>query len=104
MSETEIPSHVLEYLDQHTTVTVATASRTGVPHAATMIYVNDGPTLYFCTRPSSTTASHIQQNPLVSFTIDDYRTDWHEIRGVQGSGEAYVVLSPDAIATAMDRF
>jgi hypothetical protein len=69
-----------------------------------MIYVNDGPVLYFCTRPESTTASHIEQNPLVSFTIDDYRADWRQIRGVQGSGEVYVVLSPEAISAAMDLF
>lgn len=104
MSESEVPAHVLEYLRHQPTVTVATASRAGIPHAATMIYASDGPELYFCTRPDSTTASHIEQNPLVSFAIDDYSADWRQIRGVQGSGEVYVVLSPEAIASATDLF
>jgi nitroimidazol reductase NimA-like FMN-containing flavoprotein (pyridoxamine 5'-phosphate oxidase superfamily) len=99
-----VPAHVLEFLGHHSVMTVATASSTGVPHAATMMYVNDGPTLYFCTRPDTTTAAHVEQNPLISFAIDDYQSDWRAIRGVQGSGQVFVVLSPDAIAAAADLF
>lgn len=104
MSESAIPAHVLGFLGEHSVMTVATANSAGVPHAATMIYVNDGPTLYFCTRPDTTTAAHVEQNPLISFTIDEYGDDLRAIRGVQGSGQVFVVLSPDAISAAMDLF
>lgn len=33
---------VLEYLDAQQTLTLATASPRGVPHAATLLYVHDG--------------------------------------------------------------
>ena len=46
-TEQELPGPVLEYLGEQSTLTLATASPTGVPHAATFLYVNEGPSLYF---------------------------------------------------------
>ena len=46
----DVPAHVLEYLSQQSTLTLATASPTGVPRASTFLYVNDGPNLFFWTR------------------------------------------------------
>ena len=68
----------------------ATASRAGVPRAATLTYVNEGVALYVWTRPETTTARHIEQNPFVSFAIDEYAADWRETRGIQGAGEAQI--------------
>ena len=87
-STTEVPPDVLDYLQSHNTLTLATASTTGLPHAATEVYVNDGLVLYFCTNPDTTTARQIEQNPAVSFTVDDYNPDWSKTKGIQGSGEA----------------
>lgn len=98
------PSHVLEYLRAEATLTLATATRAGVPHAATMVYVADGITLYFCTRPESTTARNVAQNPAVSFTVDQYAADWSQTRGVQGSGECQVLLSSADIARVVGLF
>ena len=81
----DVPSDVLDYLQSHNTLTLATASPTGLPHAATEMYVNDGLILYFCTDPETTTARQIEQNPAVSFTIDDYNPDWSKTKGIQGS-------------------
>ena len=94
----EVPPRVLDYLREHTTMTLATASPTGVPRATSLRYVNDGLTLYFWTRSQSWTAKQIEQNPLVSFTITE------ETSGLQGSGEARVVLSGDEIARAVELF
>ncbi len=100
----DVPAHVLEYLSQQSTVTLATASPTGVPRASTFLYVNDGPNLFFWTRPDTTTARQIEQNPVVSFAIDEYAQDLGQTKGVQGSGECSVILSGEQIARVADLF
>jgi uncharacterized protein YhbP (UPF0306 family) len=100
----DVPTHVVEYLSSQSTLTLATASPSGVPHASTFLYVNDGPTLYFWTRPGTTTARHLEQNPVVSFAIDEYSQDLRQTRGVQGSGECGVVLNGETIAKVADLF
>ena len=99
-TEIELPPHVLEFLQQKETVTVATATPAGVPRAATLLYVNSGAVLYMWVRPDSTTARHVEQNPLVSFAIDEYSEDWRQTKGVQGNGDCEVVLSGEEIARA----
>lgn len=100
----DVPAHVIEYLSAQNTLTLATASPNGVPRASTFLYVNDGPTLYFWTRPGTTTARHVEQNPVVSFAVDEYAQDLRQTRGVQGSGECTVVLSGETIARVADLF
>ena len=100
----QAPPHVLDYLRAEATVTLATATRAGVPHAATMVYVADGITLYFCTRPDSTTARNVAQNPAVAFTVDQYSADWAQTRGVQGSGECHVLLNAAEIKRVVGLF
>lgn len=100
----EMLPEVLDYLGEQRTLTLATASPTGVPHAGTFLYVHDGPELYFWTKAHTTTARHIEQNPLVSFTIDRYSEDLQKIRGLQGRGECRVILSGEQIARVADLF
>jgi hypothetical protein len=94
----DVPPRVLDFLRGHTTMTLATASPTGVPRATSLRFVNDGLTLYFWTRSTSWTARQIEQNPLVSFTISE------ESAGLQGTGEARLVLGGDEVATAVELF
>jgi uncharacterized protein YhbP (UPF0306 family) len=103
-TEQELPGPVLEYLSTQNTLTLATASPTGTPHAATFLYVNEGPSLYFWSRTSTVSSRHIEQNPLVAFTIDEYTTDLNQTRGVQGTGECSVLLSGEQIARVADLF
>jgi uncharacterized protein YhbP (UPF0306 family) len=100
----EVPPHVVDYLSEQRTVTLATASPAGIPHASTFLYVNEGPTLYFWSRPETTTARHVAQNPVVSFAIDQYAEDLRETKGVQGAGECSVILSGEEIARVADLF
>jgi uncharacterized protein YhbP (UPF0306 family) len=100
----EVPQQVLDYLKGENTVTLATASSDGVPHASTFMYVNDGPELYFWARPTSTTAKHIQANPRVSFAIDEYVEDLNKAKGIQGDGQCRVVSSGDDVARAVGLF
>jgi uncharacterized protein YhbP (UPF0306 family) len=100
----DVPPNVLEYLGQQSTLTLATASPAGDPRASTFLYVNDGPTLYFWTKPQTTTARHVEQNPVVSFAIDEYTEDLRQTKGVQGTGECSVILSGEEIARVADLF
>jgi uncharacterized protein YhbP (UPF0306 family) len=100
----DVPPHVVDYLREQNTLTLATASPGGVPRASTYLYVNDGPNLFFWTKPHTTTARHLEQNPVVSFAIDDYTDDLRKTKGVQGSGECSVLLSGEQIARVADLF
>jgi uncharacterized protein YhbP (UPF0306 family) len=99
-----VPAHVLAYLSERKKLTLATASTTGVPHAATYMFVNVGPLLYFWTRPETTIAKQIAQNPVVAFTVDDYDEDWAKTKGVQGNGECRVILSSQEILNVVRAF
>jgi len=99
-----VPPKVIEYLASERTMTLATSTPGGVPYANTFLYVNDGPTLIFWSRSSAASARHVEQNPLVAFTIDTYAGDLTKIRGVQGTGECSVILSGMEIARVADLF
>jgi CRP-like cAMP-binding protein len=100
----EVPPEVLEYLQKHRTLTLATASPAAVPRASTFLYVNEGPTLYFWSRATTITARQIGQNPVVGFTVDDDSGDLNQTQGVQGIGECTVLLSGEQIARVADLF
>ncbi len=88
----DVPPHVLEYIHEQKTMTLATSSPGAVPLATTLVYVDDGSALYVWTRPDTTTAQHMGQNPLVSFAIDEYASDWQQTKGIQGAGNCQVLL------------
>ena len=100
----DVPPPVLDYLQEHSTLTLATASPAGVPRATTLLYANDGVVLYVWTRPDTTTARQIEQNPVVSFAIDEYTPDLRQTKGIQATGKAEVVVSPDEIDRAQRLF
>jgi uncharacterized protein YhbP (UPF0306 family) len=102
--DVDLPAHVLDFIKTHATLTLATASASSVPHAGTFLYVNDGPKLYIWTRPSTTTAQHVEQNPSVAFTIEDQSTGISRARGIQGTGECSVILRGDEIAKVAHLF
>src|SRR5207248_5740921 len=92
MTAVDVPPYVLDFLREHNILTLATASASGLPHAATVIYANDGLALYYCVSPGTLTARHIEENPLVAFAIDEYSADWSKVQGIQGHGESRVLL------------
>jgi uncharacterized protein YhbP (UPF0306 family) len=99
-----VPDEVIEFLDEQRTLTLATVSPNGVPHASTFLYVNEGGVLYFWSRAGTTTTRQIDHNPTVAFTVDAYREDVRRTRGLQGTGECEVVLSGETIARVADLF
>jgi uncharacterized protein YhbP (UPF0306 family) len=102
---TEVPQKVLDFLASQQTMTLATASGGGVPHAGTFMFANDGPAIYFWARPHSTTAKHIQHNPVVALAVSEYyEDDPRKTKGVQATGECSVVLGGDEIIRALELF
>src|SRR4051812_4259342 len=97
----DVPPHILEYLTGHQTLTLATASNAGLPHAATLVYASDGLTLHCCMPAGTTTARHVAENPQVAFTIDEYSPDWTRTQGIQGRGECRLLLDPGEIRAAV---
>jgi len=100
----DVLPNVLAYLVEQKTLTLATASPAGVPHAATLVYANEGPALYYCVSPETTTARHVTENPVVAFTIGEYSPDWRRTQGIQGRGDAHVLLAPDENRRAAQLF
>jgi hypothetical protein len=80
------PQDVVEYLRLHHIITLSTSSFTGMPHANTVAYANDTEAMYFAALAGSTVVRNIADNKHVSFTIDDYTTDWRKVRELQGVG------------------
>jgi uncharacterized protein YhbP (UPF0306 family) len=101
---TNLPPETLAYLQAQHTLTLSTASLAGLPHAATFVYVNDGLEIYFATLPETRTARHIDQNPVVSLTIDDYFPDWRKTKGIQAAGECQVLLDQGEIRRVVQLF
>jgi len=104
VAASDVPDHVLDYLAQRKTLTLATASSGGEPHAATLVYVNKGSVLYVWLRQSSATNGHIQENSRVAFAIDEYSDDWRQTKGVQGAGQCEPVTQGEEMAEAADLF
>jgi uncharacterized protein YhbP (UPF0306 family) len=100
----DVPKHVLDYLADQATLTLATAAAGGVPRATTLTYANEGPVLYVWMRPETTTARQMEQNPVVAFAIDEYSADWRETKGVQATADAQVVLNPGEVERARGLF
>jgi uncharacterized protein YhbP (UPF0306 family) len=98
---TEPPQPVLDYLRDENTITLATASPDGNPHASTFMYANDGLVIYFWARPKSATAEHLEVNRRVAFSIDEYVPDWNKAKGIQGQGECTRIDGGDELSRAI---
>ncbi len=85
MEETALRNNILEYLKSHHTLCLATVGQ-GLPHAATVFYVNQGFSLYFVSSPTSRHGLNLGQDARVSATIDEDYSRWRLIKGVQLEG------------------
>ena len=86
MEEKELKETILDYLAGHNTMSLAT-ERDGVPHAASLFYVNRGFHLYFVSSPSSRHGDNFSNNPRVSATINEDYSNWLLIKGIQLEGQ-----------------
>ncbi|MBV8560366.1 MAG: cyclic nucleotide-binding domain-containing protein [Acidimicrobiia bacterium] len=100
----DVPQQVLDYLQLHHVITIATASFTGMPHAATTAYVSDGSGLYFSMQPDELTVRNIDANHFASFTIDDYTPDFRKVRELRGVGRSAELKDPDRVNAVLGLF
>jgi nitroimidazol reductase NimA-like FMN-containing flavoprotein (pyridoxamine 5'-phosphate oxidase superfamily) len=92
---------ILELLEQHRLMTVATNRRDGWPQATTVGYVNDGLTIYFLCGPQSQKAQNIARDNRISLTIDHDTNDPMAITGLSMAAHAYPVTDQNEIAKAL---
>ena len=97
-----IERKIVELLDQHRLMSIATNRPDGWPQATTVGYVNDGMTIYFLCGPQSQKAQNLARDNRVSLTIDHDVSDPRAIIGLSMAAHAYPVTDPAELAKAMN--
>ena len=95
--EEEIKNRILTLLDQHRIMTIATLRPDGWPQATTVVYANEGLTIYFVCDPGSQKATNLARDDRVSLTID------HETPqdGLSMAAHAQAVVNPAEASKAL---
>jgi uncharacterized protein len=88
----ELKRRILQYMDDHNTMTLATSDK-DAPWAATVFYASDGFKLYFFSAPDSRHCQNLAANPRVAVTIQEDYHDWRQIKGIQLEGRVAAVDS-----------
>src|SRR6516165_5975117 len=96
-----LKSKILEILDQHRLMTIATNRPDGWPQATTVGYVNDDLTLYSLCSPQSQKAANLARDSRVSLTIDHDVSDPMAITGLSMAALAQPVTDTTEVAKAM---
>lgn len=104
----EIRQKIIDILDRHRNMTVATNRPDGWPQATTVGYANEGLTLYFLCGIDSQKASNLARDDRVSLTIDDDTPQVMQITGVSIAAHAQPVTdhaeAEKAIGMLMARY
>ena len=79
---------ILDLLDRHRVMTVATVRPDGWPQATTVGYANEGLTLYFLCGCDSQKAANLARDDRVSITIDDDTPQVMQITGLSMAARA----------------
>ena len=86
----ELQQQVLDYLQSHNTMTLATCAG-DAPWAATVFYASDDLQLYFFSSPDARHSVNLAANPRVAVTIQEDYKDWRAIKGIQLEGRVMLV-------------
>jgi uncharacterized protein YhbP (UPF0306 family) len=86
----DLKPQVLDYLQSHNTMTLATSAGDH-PWAATVFYASDDLELYFFSSPDSRHCQNLAANPRVAVTIQEDYKDWRAIKGIQMEGTVKLV-------------
>ena len=97
-----LKSKILELLEQHRLMTIATNRPDGWPQATTVGCVNDGLTIYFLCSPQSQKAANLARDSRVSLTIDHDVSDPMAITGLSMAALAQPVTDQAEVAKAMN--
>ncbi|SRR6266404_4253660 len=102
LMDNTLKSKILELLDQHRLMTMATNRPDGWPQATTVGYVNDGLTIYFLCSPQSQKAANLARDSRISLTIEHDVSDPMAITGLSMAAQAQPVTDPTEVAKAMN--
>ena len=97
-----LKSKILELLNQHRLMTLATNRPDGWPQATTVGYVNDGLTIYFLCSPQSQKAANLARDNRISLTIDHDVSDPMTITGLSMAAQAQPVTDLTETAKVMN--
>lgn len=86
--DSHLEAKILELLDQHRVMTLATLRPDGWPQATTVGYANVGMTLYFLCALDSQKAANLAHDDRVSLTIDHDTPDLMAITGLSMAARA----------------
>lgn len=92
-----LKQEIINYLNKHELMNLATSSKDGMPAAATVAYIVNEDNIYFGTYKTSEKAQNIQNNPNVALTVDEDEIDWKTIQGVQLQGIASIVTDKEEL-------
>jgi len=82
----ELKRRVLDYLEAHHTMTLATCAG-DAPWAATVFYASEDLRLYFFSAPDSRHCQNLAVNARVAVTVQEDYKDWRKIQGIQLEGD-----------------
>jgi PPOX class probable F420-dependent enzyme len=87
---------VRQFLDENTTMTLATIGADGRPHLTAMWYgVADGHVVFWSYRPAQKIVN-LRRDPRLSILVEDGAT-YGELRGVSITGRAAILEDPDDV-------
>jgi pyridoxine/pyridoxamine 5'-phosphate oxidase len=88
---------ILDLLEHHNNMTIATNRADGYPQATTVGYANDGLTIFFGCGTQSQKAHNLARDSRVSAAIDHDYEDWNQIAGLSLAGTAAPVSDIDEL-------
>ncbi len=90
----ELKQRIIDYLDAHDRGVLATV-KDGVPRASSVLYANEGLTLYVHTIRGMAKVYNVEANPNVALAIDDQAHEgWSKMKALQYVGRAEIVTDP----------
>ena len=92
-----------EFLDTNELISLSTASKDGVPHAAPSFFALDGHKIVFTTSDKTHTAKNISANPVAAVAAGDAPDPgqtWNDAKGIQIFGKVVGLSGDDATAAA----
>lgn len=88
---TDSDKSILEIIESHNTMSVATVSATGTPHCTALFYVSSVYAIYFVSKRESLHSQNIIHNPDVSLSINRDYSDWKQAHGLQIRGKCHLL-------------
>jgi hypothetical protein len=94
MDDKLLRADILAFLGEYNVMSLATRDAGGAPHAANLMFANDGFILYWLSDQNSRHSRHIEAAPQVAATIAPDYADFKDIKGLQIAGTAERVAGP----------